>query len=233
MYFQITNRCNFSCSHCGMNATAKGEDMSIDTFHKALEFNSNIDSSITLGGGEPTIHPLFWQFLGESIAISENVWLATNGSQTSIAIALAKLAKKGIIGCALSQDYYHEPIDSKVVKAFTKDSGYIQDRNSDCDFREIRCVNNSLVKSGRCKDGEKGCICEDIFIKPNGDIFSCGCKKAAMLGNVCLDFAEIIPEDWQWGECSAKQLPKVKEFLNNIKQKQKATKTTSKKLVEL
>jgi len=45
-----------------------------------------------------------------------------------------------------------------------------------------------------------------------------------MLGNVCLDFAEIIPEDWQWGECSAKQLQKVKEFLKNIKQKQKTKK---------
>lgn len=32
MYIQITNRCNMSCPHCGMNCTAEGQDMTMETF---------------------------------------------------------------------------------------------------------------------------------------------------------------------------------------------------------
>jgi len=91
MYLQITTRCNMSCAHCCFSCTTQGEDMSIETFKNCLEFDNEY---IILGGGEPTIHPLFWQLLGLSISSGE-VWLATNGKETSIALALAKMAKKG------------------------------------------------------------------------------------------------------------------------------------------
>jgi organic radical activating enzyme len=178
MYLQITSRCNMSCKHCGMSCTKKGEDMSIETFRNALNFN---DDSITIGGGEPTLHPLFWQMLMESVAKSENVWMATNGSQTEIAITLASLAKKGVLGVALSLDEFHDPIDPKVVEAF---QNIKRDYSGSEDCREIRNVSDNLIKSGRCKDGKKGCICEDVFFKPNGEVRMCGCRNSPVIGNI-------------------------------------------------
>lgn len=205
MYVQITTRCNMSCEHCCYACTADGEDMSLETFRNCL----GLDSMIAIGGGEPTLHPQFWQFLGESLAEAEEyVWLATNGSQTQTALALAKLAKKGVIGCALSQDYYHDPIEQCVIDAFTTEpqgvrysvGGY--QRNPD-DAREIRDVGGKEIRAGRCEDGLEKCPCEDLLVKPNGDIYACGCADAPCFGNVNTGY--IIPEDWQTGECCHSQ----------------------------
>lgn len=201
MYLQITTRCNMTCEHCCNSCTEDGEDMSIEVFRSALEeFGWEY---VSIGGGEPTLHPLFWQFLGESIATFEHVWLATNGSQTQISLALAKMARKGVIGCALSQDDYHDPIDDKVIQAFTKPNSnrYLDNGNNDC--REIRNVNGNEINSGRCDFGkEKSCACPGTIIKPNGDILGCGCDDAPKLGTV---FAPEIPEGWQTGECHKEQ----------------------------
>jgi len=174
--------------------------MSRKVWKAAIQLASDHGSYLCIGGGEPTLHKDFWEILGYSIGkIEENVWLATNGSQTETAIALANLAKKGAISCALSQDEWHDPISSQVVRAF-RDRGF--ERN-DNDAREIRDVSNHLIKSGRCKDGEDGCVCEDIFVDPYGDIKGCGCKNSPIFGNVLR--AVNIPDDWEYGTCSNKQ----------------------------
>lgn len=64
----LTTRCNMSCEHCCSNCTAEGQDMSYETWGKALAFVLDWGGeTISLGGGEPTLHPLFWQILGESM----------------------------------------------------------------------------------------------------------------------------------------------------------------------
>ena len=192
MYFQIVNFCNMTCSHCGMACKKTGETMSIETFRNALQYS---DEMVTIGGGEPTLHPFFWQILGESIAHAYSVWLATNGSNTGISLALAKMAQKGVLGVALSQDRFHDPIDPRVIQAFT-----VQGIRKDDDQREIRNVEKNLVKSGRCKTGKKGCICEDLFCKPNGDVSICGCLNAPVFDNINEEnFA--IPNDYEFGTC--------------------------------
>ncbi len=208
MYIQITTRCNMRCKHCCYSCRSKGQDMTIETYRAALKFTREYDNSfISLGGGEPTIHPLFWQFLGEAIACAyESVWLATNGSQTETSIALAKMAKKGIIGCALSQDIYHDSIDPEVIQAFTKtprqqNVGYY-DRDVN-DGREIRDVTGKEIKSGRCKTGRDECPCDGLMILSNGDIRACGCKKAPIFGNVNGHIS--IPKTWETNECYRNQ----------------------------
>ena len=123
-----------TCEHCCYSCNAQGEDMAIETMRNAI--NQIGGESIAIGGGEPTIHPLFWQILGESIAYSDYVWLATNGSMTGIALALAKMAKRGVIGCALSQDEYHDYIEPEVIAAFSKDKKTIYG-NKENDLREL------------------------------------------------------------------------------------------------
>lgn len=209
MYIQITTRCNMSCEHCGMNCTKEGQDMSVKTWNKAIALAENYDSSISIGGGEPTLHKKFWNFLMESIGSCENVWLATNGSIKKTALTLAKMAQKGIIGCALSQDDYHDPIDQEVINAFNRDYGDygkydkhdIYGRNVE-DCREIRDVTGKEINAGRCDFGEEGCVCPDIIIKPDGSIMACGCDDAVSFGHV--DNPQI-PENWMSGTCTKDQ----------------------------
>lgn len=204
MYLKITSRCNMSCPHCGMNCTAKGEDMTPRVYKKAIEFATDTES-ITLGGGEPTLHKDFWGILGLSIGSVENVWLATNGSQTETSLKLANMARRGVIGCALSLDCYHDPIDPRVIQAFTRNKsnyGFNYGGGSENDYREIRDVTGREIIAGRCEEGEEGCVCEGLMIEPNGDIKACGCDDAPTLGTI---FKPCIPEDWETYTCHKKQ----------------------------
>jgi MoaA/NifB/PqqE/SkfB family radical SAM enzyme len=165
--------------------------MTLEIFRECLK----LDEYISIGGGEPTLHPHFWQFLGESIVQCEFTWLATNGSQTKISLALAKLAQKGVIGCALSQDEWHDPIEEEVVEAFTRDKrkNFSTYQDSNQDYREIRDVWGKEVKTGRCDWGQEGCVCKELIVKPNGDIFQCGCADAPLLGNILTTWTQ--PEE--------------------------------------
>lgn len=175
------------------------------TWKQALRFATEREDYISIGGGEPTLHPDFWEIIGKLIGTVKEgyVWLATNGSMTETSIALAGLAKKGVIGCALSQDCFHDPINPKVVEAFTKDKRkYSQFDNQTPDAREIRDVSAKLIKAGRCMDSEEGCICEDVCIDVSGAIRGCGCADAPVFGDI---WAPKIPVDWDCGACSKRQ----------------------------
>ena len=204
MYIQITTRCNMKCAHCCNSCTPDGIDMSLQTFKKCLEFD---DESIALGGGEPTIHPKFWEMLGLSIGHCDYVWLATNGKKTKMALSLAKLARRGVIGVALSLDDWHGIIDREVIHAFTskvQHAEYMHGRRSE-DLREIRNVgkHNDPINAGRCDWGRDGCTCSELVITPLGDVHGCGCDGAPYFGNVCNDVN--IPDEWNVGECYKEQ----------------------------
>lgn len=195
MYIQITDRCNMSCDHCCMACTGEGTFMSEEVFDKALELSGEY---ITIGGGEPTLHPQFWYFLITAIAHPwvEYVWMATNGSQTKMALRLAKLASKGVIGCELSQDEWHDPIDYEVIEAFITAPA-----NADTDQRGIRDVTGMIKPGGRatknelvCAGEEDGCGCSDKIIKPNGDIVFCACDNAPVIGTVF----DYNPPNWAY-----------------------------------
>lgn len=173
MYIQITTRCNMACAHCGMNCTEQGEDMSFEVFKKSIDHND----VIVIGGGEPTIHPEFEKFLFYALAHCESVFIVTNGKKTDTALALAKLNKLEYhFGAELSQDPYHEPIEDRVVNAF---EGHIRD------------TSQKLINAGRCDWGDdEVCICDgDAFVKPNGDVYQCGCDDSPKVGSV---FDEIL-----------------------------------------
>ncbi|KKN26567.1 hypothetical protein LCGC14_0873350 [marine sediment metagenome] len=190
MYIQITTRCNMACEHCGYDCGVDGDDMDIETFKAAIKYD---DDTICIGGGEPTIHPKFWEFIGLALrSNAEYIWLATNGKKTDTALALAGLAKRGAIGCALSLDNYHDPIDDKVVEAFKATKHILG--IGDMDSREIRNVTSKEINSGRCDFGTEGCICEDLVCEPNGNVKACGCQDAPLFGNI--NGKVVIPDDY-------------------------------------
>lgn len=217
MYLMIVDYCNMSCSHCGMNCKKTGQDMSREVWEKAMQLGQDRGDNITIGGGEPCLHKNFKEILFDCIAKFEYVWMATNGSQTEISLALANLAKKGVLGVALSQDRYHDPIDPRVVQAFTKEgSKFRGEEDNDC--REIRNVTGKEIISGRQKTGDRDCICSDLFVAPDGKIKACGCKNSIKLGTV---FNPQIPDDYECGECYGSNRSNKKHLLEIISEETK------------
>ena len=188
------------CGHCAFNCTMKGSHMSLKVFRKALKLTEYFGDSLTIGGGEPTLHPYFWTIIGETLGadIENGTWMATNGSQTEIALKLANMAKKGIMSIALSQDQWHDPIDKRVIEAFKRDKVNSYNSTNNNDYREIRTV-NSLMNVGRARKIKNvikndDCACDDKFILPNGDIKQCGCVEAPILFNIMKNSFEEISE---------------------------------------
>lgn len=202
MYIQITTRCNMACGHCCFACRpGAGVDMTRETFVAACKLARNYGQHIALGGGEPTIHPLFWEFLGVAMKYHEGhdecpIFLATNGSMTEDALALCNMAKAGVVQAVLSVDDWHDPIDEKVIRAFQK--------LRDLYIREaIRSVSDPMPQGSAYQNDlfsvERGfrCCCNEVLIAPDGCIYACGCKKT-QLGTV---FDPQIPSDHDWFEC--------------------------------
>lgn len=202
MYIQITERCNMKCDHCCYSCTSKGRTMDEWTYSHALNLVSNFGSVLSIGGGEPTTHRKFWQYLDQALENDyiEHVWLATNGKKTSAAWKLLEYMDLWSVDrfCVeLSQDAYHEPIDSRIVEAYKKrKNGYTT--YSPNFYPHIR-NNTKIINVGRAKkngigqiDPDESCPCDNLFIDPDGNIFNCGCKQT-QFGTV---FDPQIPEDF-------------------------------------
>lgn len=200
MYIQLTTRCNMTCAHCCFSATREGEDMSRETFLAALALAGSRGDMITLGGGEPTVHPLFFDFLG--LAMAHNalhgespLLVVTNGKRKEMALKLAAMAKRGMLCVELSRDEYHDPIAQEVVVAFTKKRASYGDHDHQ-DMRGIRDTSDYLKAVGRAVEenlgGEDGCCCDDMLVAPDGVLYSCGCKHTSM-GSLR---APQIPDDY-------------------------------------
>ena len=200
MYIVLTTRCNMTCQHCCFAATNRGVDMDITTFRKALKIAADNDDYITLGGGEPTLHPRFEQFLIEAIGAFDDedakVNVITNGKLVRKAMLIAKLTKANVISGELSQDPWHEEIDDKVVETFEEIGA--KNFNSRPYIRDVS--KNGVIPVGRAKtlplhefrmERKRTCACEDLFVTPKGIIRQCGCPRSPVVGNV--------NDPWVWG----------------------------------
>lgn len=181
-----------TCKHCAFACINKGEDMSFEMFKTIIDRWGDLlrhnREEINIGGGEPTLHPQFWDFIKYAMK-KVKVWLATNGTNIPDFLLLNEMAKKGHIGLTLSLDKYHDRLNPDIIKYFRrgmvrrkKYPGWIAPKGSGI-FKEIRTV--SVVKyGGRAKNGKKVCPCPRLHIKPNGNIYGCGCENATVVGTV-------------------------------------------------
>lgn len=175
--------------------------MSLSTFRKAMALCADTDALVTLGGGEPTIHPQFETILLESVAACSQhnkPYIVTNGGIKKRAIMVAKLIQRKVINGQLSLDDYHDPIDDKVIEAFRKIGQDEYYSNSEPGIRNTTNGREPLAHgramtevlgmdeddiAGIERDGNS-CMCEDYRITPNGDIVQCGCDDSPIVGNV-------------------------------------------------
>lgn len=213
MYIQLTNRCNMSCAHCcmdsGPHAHKKDQDMPPDVFLAAVLLAKKHGDYITIGGGEPLLHDKFFDYLDKVIELdlhgSSGIepLIVTNGKHKTRTWHLIDeyLECDKAIAVDLSQDKYHEPIDSGIVAYFKradermKAARYSSMFNSKPYNSSIVSIRNgadrrvlAVGRGANITGASHGCCCETLMVAANGDIFSCGCKKFR-LGNVLNDSA--------------------------------------------
>jgi hypothetical protein len=152
--------------------------MSLRVFRQALELAKRHNQNITLGGGEPTVHPLFEQFVFEATAFRQQrgVFIITNGKDKKRALFLAGLTERKTLEALLSQDTLHEPIDPEVVNVFKR-------------MNKTRTIFwGDITNIGRAKKNNIGrtnlCICPDVIVRPNGELTQCGCRRSPIVGHV-------------------------------------------------
>ena len=242
-YLQITTRCTMKCAHCCYSCGKNGKHMNYNNVIDAIDFIANKlgNEGISIGGGEPTLHPEFFNILEYCLDNFDYVWMATNGSKTKSMYRLANILngydfencscetneEKDYCQCqiidgtdkltvALSQDYFHDEIDERIVSLWTRNANV--HKRSGYEIRNVTSSRQGIVKEGRAKrtgnyQDEDGCCCSDIVIKPNGGLRLCGCSIAPVIGDIWSGIQEkwqdIIDnnKDYQETKCS-KSLPK-------------------------
>lgn len=103
LFFEITNKCNLNCKHCGSNCTSKGEMLTLDDVKSTLETLGNEHPMICLTGGEPLLHPNFFE-IAECIHSMGFSWgMTTNATLIDEATAL-KLKEVGMATVSVSID---------------------------------------------------------------------------------------------------------------------------------
>jgi MoaA/NifB/PqqE/SkfB family radical SAM enzyme len=193
MYLMLTDRCNMSCEHCCFSCTKNGTDMSLEVFEKALSY---CDEYVTLGGGEPTLHPQFEKMLCQAMTVGK-VLVITNGSIKQRAMLLAKLAQKDVIDSQLSLDQFHDQIDCEVMQAFFDLDNGIRNTTADRDPLPHGRAKEYLDGNYPEPDGND-CCCDELICRPNGDVYACGCNDSPKLGNILDDNFDIF---YYGGEC--------------------------------
>jgi MoaA/NifB/PqqE/SkfB family radical SAM enzyme len=170
------------------------------TFNAALSVARDYDEMVSIGGGEPTLHPNFWNILQRCLGSFDFVWMATNGSRTQTMFRLSNIidgedypkddeegiCQDGKLSVALSQDCFHDPIDQRVIDLWTRRAN--QHRPTNYEIRNVTRSNSGVIAEGRAKrtgaGWSEGCICPDMVIKPDGKIRLCGCTKSPVIGDV-------------------------------------------------
>ena len=215
MYVRITSRCNMKCAHCCYSCGPRGRDMSLETFKKAATLSKDKGEGLFLGGGEPLLHPQFWEILGLALgSCADDVWvgLITNGKVKDRALAVAGLARRGALYAGLSRDQWHEDISPEVVKAFTRDAKRAVSRDDPNDMRDIR-DGETVYPVGRGVEvatDDEGCVCPDLLVEPDGTVWGCGCRKTKVGTVDGLDLPAWYDDaDYERGECFEKNKAKA------------------------
>ncbi|MCR5203375.1 MAG: radical SAM protein, partial [Lachnospiraceae bacterium] len=109
LFFEITNRCNLRCKHCGSNCIVEGEALTISDVDKTLK-EVNEKPTICLTGGEPMLHPEFFE-IAKCVRDNGFLWgMTTNGTLIDD-IAAKKLKETGMSTVSVSLDGMEESHD--------------------------------------------------------------------------------------------------------------------------
>ena len=111
LFFEITNRCNLYCRHCGSICSGNGQSLTIEDIRNVLSSVSPYEPSICLTGGEPMLHPDFFE-IAVCVRNMGFFWgMTTNATLIDDASAL-KLRQTGMSTVSVSLDGMESAHDS-------------------------------------------------------------------------------------------------------------------------
>jgi len=117
-FIDITNTCNFECPICGVKSLSMENPifLSVDEIYKrAKELRKQGGKSITLSGGEPTLHPQLINIIKKLKPLKLRIYMATNGFRLGKEPNLAKeLKKSGLSKVMLQFDTFDQETHQKM-----------------------------------------------------------------------------------------------------------------------
>lgn len=203
MYLELTNACNMSCAHCCMNAvkhTGKAARyMTRAVIEKACAIAREYDEDITLGGGEPTLHPDFVFALGLAMlsAGEIGVLVVTNGSNEDLTLRMLDM-NGDRFHCEVSIDSFH---DISLVSQRVRTAATLK--------RAVRNNDHGIIAKGRGRSlsEEIRCACDTVHVSVNGDVHACGCRRRKdFIGNILDPGFDLGAANILGGECDGRKL---------------------------
>ena len=107
----ITSKCNMKCKVCFIRDALKERDMKPEELGELLEIYKG--KTITLTGGEPTIHPQFFEILDIIRKKGKRAWVLTNGTMLDEESFVRKMKEKKVYRVCLSFDGWKPEIYEK------------------------------------------------------------------------------------------------------------------------
>ena len=80
LFFEVTDRCNLRCKHCGSSCTSVGQELSVEDVERTLQSIRGERPMICLTGGEPLLHPDFFKIAERVTALGFDWGMTTNGT---------------------------------------------------------------------------------------------------------------------------------------------------------
>ena len=111
LFFEITDRCNLKCRHCGSNCTAKGQALTVEEIEATLRTIQGEKPTICLTGGEPMLHPAFFK-IAELVRSLGFYWGMTTNATLIDDEAAAKLKRAGLATVSVSLDGLEQSHDA-------------------------------------------------------------------------------------------------------------------------
>lgn len=110
LFFELTNRCNLQCKHCGSKCSEKGEMLTVQDVCNSLNCLQGQKPMICLTGGEPLMHPDFFK-IADLVNRMGFLWGMTTNA-TLIKQEQAKMIRKtGMSTVSVSLDGLEETHD--------------------------------------------------------------------------------------------------------------------------
>ena len=108
LFFELTDACNMACLHCGSNASPNNRSyLSFESVSKVLTSVSNRYDArkimVCLTGGEPLLHPDFFEIVSLSHKLGFKCGITTNGYRIDEETAL-RMHKSGVQSVGISID---------------------------------------------------------------------------------------------------------------------------------
>jgi len=110
LFFELTNRCNLNCIHCGSSCSASGQSLTLNDVETTLKTIPKDKPAVCLTGGEPMLHPTFFK-IAECVRDMGFAWGMTTNATLIDDVTAEKLKYAGMSTVSVSVDGMEESHD--------------------------------------------------------------------------------------------------------------------------